>query len=276
MTLGATNQGMVAGDLVNTASRLQSVAPPGTVLVGEATQRAASAAIAYEAGGQQTLKGKQAPVAAWRALRVVAEVGGRNRAEALEAPFVGRQEEMRLLKDLFHATGREKRLRVVSVIGPAGIGKSRLAWEFSKYIDGLIESVYWHSGRCPAYGEGISFWALGEMVRERGGLAESDDEQTTRAKVAETVAEWVADPEEREWIERRAADVAGGRNGARRRAAVRCLADVLRTHRRAGHGDRWCSRTCTSPTQACSTSSTTCSSGAAGCPSTSSPSRDRT
>ena len=75
-------------------------------------------------------------------------MGGRNRAEALEAPFAGRQEEMRLLKDLFHATGREKRLRVVSVIGPAGIGKSRLAWEFLKYIDGLIESVYWHSGRC--------------------------------------------------------------------------------------------------------------------------------
>jgi class 3 adenylate cyclase/tetratricopeptide (TPR) repeat protein len=201
VTIGATNQGMVAGDIVNTASRLQSVAPPGSVLVGEATHRAASKAIAFEAAGDQLLKGKQAPVPAWRALRVVAEVGGRNRAEALEAPFVGRQEEIRLLKDLFHTTGREKRLRVVSVVGPAGIGKSRLAWEFLKYIDGLSEVVYWHSGRSPAYGEGITFWALGEMVRERAGLKETDDEQTTRTKVREMVAQWVTDTTERPWIE---------------------------------------------------------------------------
>ncbi|MEP7158965.1 MAG: adenylate/guanylate cyclase domain-containing protein, partial [Chloroflexota bacterium] len=202
VTIGATNQGMVAGDLVNTASRLQSVAPPGSVLVGEATQRASSAAITFEPAGEQVLKGKQAPVAAWRALRVVAERGGRNRAEALEAPFVGRHEEMRLVKDLFHSTGREKRLRVVSVIGPAGIGKSRLAREFSKYIDGLIETVYWHGGRSPAYGEGITFWALGEMVRERCGLAEMDDEATTRGRVAETVKQWVTDPDEADWVEK--------------------------------------------------------------------------
>ncbi|CAN5583094.1 hypothetical protein BH23CHL7_BH23CHL7_16130 [soil metagenome] len=202
VTLGATNQGMVAGDLVNTASRLQSVAPAGSVLVGESTHRATSAAIAYEPAGEQALKGKRSPVPAWRALRVVAAIGGRNRSEGLEAPFVGRHEEMRLLKDLFHSTGREKRLRVVSVIGPAGIGKSRLAWEFNKYIDGVIEVVYWHNGRSPAYGEGISFWALGEMVRQRCGLAEMDDEPTTRARVAETAARWAADAQEREWIER--------------------------------------------------------------------------
>jgi class 3 adenylate cyclase/tetratricopeptide (TPR) repeat protein len=202
VTLGATNQGMVAGDLVNTASRLQSVAPPGTVLVGESTQRATAAAIVFEEATDQLLKGKQAPVTAWRALRVVAERGGRNRSEGLEAPFVGRNEELRLLKDLLHSTGREKRLRVVSVIGPGGIGKSRLAWELLKYIDGIDELIYWHSGRSPAYGEGISFWALGEMVRERAGLAELDDEQTTRTKVKETVARWVKDEAEREWIER--------------------------------------------------------------------------
>ena len=202
VTIGATNQGMVAGDLVNTASRLQSVAAPGTVLVGESTQRAAAAAIVFEAAGDQTLKGKQAPVPAWRAIRVVGERGGRNRTEALEAPFVGRQEELRLLKDLFHATGRENRLRVVSVVGPAGIGKSRLSWEFSKYLDGLVETMYWHRGRSPAYGEGITFWALGEMVRERCGLAESDDPQTTRTKVREQVEQWVTDPDERSWIER--------------------------------------------------------------------------
>jgi len=201
VTLGATNQGMVAGDLVNSASRLQSVAPAGAVLVDEATQRATSGAIAYDEAGEQMLKGKQLPVPAWRALRVVAERGGRNRAEGLEAPFVGRTDEMRLLKELFHATGREKRARLVSVMGPAGIGKSRLAWEFSKYSDGLVESVYWHRGRCPAYGEGITFWALGEMVRARCGLVESDDEETTRSKVRASAEEWVTDPEERTWIE---------------------------------------------------------------------------
>ncbi len=201
VTLGARNQGMVAGDLVNTAARLQSVARPGTVLVGEATQRAASRAIAFEQAGEQELKGKAAPVQAWRAMRVVAEVGGRNRADSLEAPFVGRDDELRQLKDLFHATSRDQRARLVSVIGPAGIGKSRLAWELSKYLDGLVETVWFHDGRSPAYGEGISFWALGEMVRERCHLLETDDAPTTRAKVSETLITHLPDPDERRWIE---------------------------------------------------------------------------
>jgi tetratricopeptide (TPR) repeat protein len=192
---------MVAGDLVNTASRLQSVAAPGTVLVGEATHRAAAGAIVFEEAGEQTLKGKASPVPAWRALRVVAELGGRNRSETLEAPFVGRDDELRLLKDLFHATGRERRPRLVSIVGPAGIGKSRLGWEFAKYTDGVVDETYWHVGRSPAYGEGISFWALGEMVRRRAGLLETDDETTTRLKIAETLVEYVPDEADRRWIE---------------------------------------------------------------------------
>jgi class 3 adenylate cyclase/tetratricopeptide (TPR) repeat protein len=201
VTVGAVGQGMVAGDLVNSASRLQSVAPPGAVLVGEATQQAADAAIVFEPAGEQTLRGKAAPVPAWRALRVVAERGGRNRSAALEAPFVGRADEGGLLKDLFHATVRERRPRHVSIMGQAGIGKTRLAWEFLKYVDGLAADAFWHEGRCPAYGEGITFWALGEMVRARAGLLETDDEPTTRRKIAETVAAHVPDPEERRWIE---------------------------------------------------------------------------
>ncbi|HTC86493.1 MAG TPA: AAA family ATPase, partial [Candidatus Acidoferrum sp.] len=172
-----------------------------TVLVGESTQRAASKAIAFEEAGEQVLKGKTSSVPAWRALRVVAEVGGRNRSETLEAPFVGRDTELRQLKDLFHATSRDQRARLVSVIGPAGIGKSRLAWEFLKYIDGLVERVWFHDGRSPAYGEGISFWALGEMVRSRAGLLETDDDSTTRTKIAEILEKHVPDPEERHWIE---------------------------------------------------------------------------
>ena len=184
VTIGATNQGLVAGDLVNTASRLQSVATGGSVLVGESTMRASAGSIVFEPAGAHTVKGKQAPIEAWRAMRVVAERGGRNRSESLEAPFVGRADELRLLKELFHATGREQRTRLVSVIGAAGIGKIRLAWEFLKYVDGLVETTYWHDGRSPAYGEGVTFWALGEMIRSRAGLREGDGDATTRPKVA--------------------------------------------------------------------------------------------
>src|SRR4029077_12502099 len=172
VTLGATDQGMVAGDMVNTASRLQSVAPPSTVLVGEATQRAAGGAIVFEPAADQVLKGKQSPVPAWRAVRVVAQRGGVGRTETLEAPFVGRDEELRQLKDLYHATTREGRPRLVRVIRPAGISEARpdgvlrragpvkapLAGGFLKYIGGWVEPVWWHDGRSPAYGEGITFW----------------------------------------------------------------------------------------------------------------------
>ncbi len=200
VAMGTANQGMVSGDLVNTASRLQSVAPAGTVLVDEATQRAASRAVVFEQAGEQQLKGKVSPVPAWRALRVVAQRGGVGRSEALEAPFVGRDEELRQLKDHFHATSREERIRLVSVIGPGGIGKSRLAWEFLKYIDGLAETVWWHDGRSPAYGDSISFWALGEMIRSRARLQEGADEATTRAAIAAMLEEHVPDPAERAWI----------------------------------------------------------------------------
>jgi class 3 adenylate cyclase/tetratricopeptide (TPR) repeat protein len=201
VTLGATNQGMVAGDLVNTAARLQGVAPPGAVLVGEATQRLASGSIVFEPAGEQVLKGKVAPVPAWRALRVVAERGGRGRADALEAPFVGRDEELRLLKDLYHATVREQRTRLVSVMGSGGTGKSRLAWEFEKYLDGIVGTTWWHHGRSPAYGEGITFWALGEMIRQRARLAETDDEATTRQKITDMVARVATDEREAAWFQ---------------------------------------------------------------------------
>src|SRR5918911_771217 len=146
VTLGAEGQGMVAGDLVNTASRLQSAATPGTVLVGESTYQAAKQAIAFEDGGEHTLKGKELPVRAWRATRVIAGHGGFRRVEGLEPPFVGRDDELRLIKDLLHTVGRERRPRLVSVMGMGGIGKSRLAWEFFKYVDGLVETTYWHQG----------------------------------------------------------------------------------------------------------------------------------
>ncbi|HET7182031.1 MAG TPA: adenylate/guanylate cyclase domain-containing protein [Candidatus Limnocylindrales bacterium] len=209
VTVGATNQGMVAGDLVNTASRLQSVAPAGVVLVGESTKRATENSIAYEPAGDHVVKGKTAPVTAFRAMRVVAERGGRGRGDRLEAPFVGRETELRLLKDLSHTTAREKRIRLVSITGQGGIGKSRLAWELKKYLDGVAETVFWHEGRSPAYGEGITFWALGEMIRARADISELDDPASTRAKLGASVARYVSDPADRERVERALATLLG-------------------------------------------------------------------
>ncbi len=204
----AGNQGMVTGDMVNTAARLQSAADPGGVLVGEATSRAASGAIAFEPIGSLDLKGKDETVRAWRALRVVGERQGQNRM-AIEPPFVGRAEELRLLKDLLHATGRESRARLVSVMGVGGIGKSRLAWELLKYVDGLTEDIYWHHGRCPSYGEGVTFWALGEMVRMRAGIAETDSPAASRTKLTEAVETYVTDEDERHWLQPRLAFLLG-------------------------------------------------------------------
>jgi class 3 adenylate cyclase/tetratricopeptide (TPR) repeat protein len=209
VTLGATNQGLVAGDMVNTASRLQSAAAPGTVLVGEATYRAASTAIAFEPAGEQALKGKASPIPAWRATAVVALRGGSGRSELLEPPFVGRDDELRLLKEQFDATARERKSRLITVIGEAGIGKSRLAWEFEKYLDGVVDNAYWHEGRSPSYGEGISYWALVEMVRRRAGIGEGDDEEKVRASLTRSLEQFVPDPGERRWIAPRLAGLLG-------------------------------------------------------------------
>jgi class 3 adenylate cyclase/tetratricopeptide (TPR) repeat protein len=209
VTVGAQGEGMVAGDLVNTASRLQSAAALGTVLVGETTFHAAREAITFEHAGAHVVKGKELPVQAWRAVRVVAGTGGARRTHVLEPPFVGREEELRLLKDLLHATERERRPRLVSVSGVGGIGKSRLAWELQKYVDGIVEPIYWHQGRCPAYGEGVSFWALGEMVRMRARIAESEEAGPASAKLHEAVERYVVAEEERRWIEPRLGHLLG-------------------------------------------------------------------
>ncbi|MBI4259677.1 MAG: AAA family ATPase [Actinobacteria bacterium] len=199
VTVGAEGQGMVAGDLVNTAARIQAEADPGTVLVGASTRRATEAAIAYEDAGPHRLKGKAEPVPLHRALRVVAGVRGAQRSAGLEPPFVGRDREFRLLKELFHVTVGEGTAQLVSVVGVAGIGKSRLAWEFFKYIDGLSDFAFWHRGRCLAYGEGVTYFALAEMVRGRAGILEGEDQASAREKLAAAVEQYVPDPEERRW-----------------------------------------------------------------------------
>src|SRR5207302_1265591 len=202
-------QGMVAGDLVNTASRIQATAAPGAVLVGESTRRSSEAAIAYEDAGSRELKGKVEPVPLWRAVRVVAGKGGSQRTTGLEAPFVGRDREMRLVKELFHGSSEERKAHLVSVVGIGGIGKSRLSVEFEKYMDGLVQETWWHRGRCLAYGEGVAYWALAEMVRSRANIPEGEDPEASLTKLRATIAEFVPDPEERKWIEPRLSHLLG-------------------------------------------------------------------
>ena len=209
VTLGAVGQGMVAGDLVNSASRVQALAEPGAVYVDDATRRATEAAISYEDLGPYEVKGKTGPISLHSALRVIAARRGEGRSVGLEPPFVGRSREFRLVKDLFHATADEQRARLVSVSGVAGVGKSRLAWEFEKYIDGLADDVFWHRGRCLAYGDGIAYWALAEMVRMRARIAEDDDPQTALLKLHETLASVVADDRDRVFLEPRLAHLIG-------------------------------------------------------------------
>jgi tetratricopeptide (TPR) repeat protein len=200
---------MVAGDLFSTASRVQSAADAGTVFVGDATRRASEAAIAYADAGEFELKGKAEPQRLYRALHVEAGRGGGMRTEALEPPFVGRERELRLVKELFHGSAEQGKAHLLSVLGIAGIGKSRLAWELEKYLDGLAQLVYWHRGRCLAYGEGVTYWALAEMLRGRTRIAEGEEPAAARAKLGETLAEAVDDLEEREWIEPRLAQLLG-------------------------------------------------------------------
>ncbi len=209
VNLAAIGEGMVAGDLVNTASRVQSVAEPGWVFVGEATRRASERAIVYEDAGSHELKGKEGETPLWRALRVVSGVGGELRSEGLEAPFVGRDRELRQIKDLFHICADEGRAQLVSVTGIAGIGKSRLAWEFYKYFDGLSQIVYWHRGRCLAYGEGVTYWALADMVRMRCRIAEDDPQEEALRKLEAALDEHLLDPEERRFVEPRLAQLLG-------------------------------------------------------------------
>jgi class 3 adenylate cyclase/tetratricopeptide (TPR) repeat protein len=209
VTLGAEGEGMVAGDLVNTASRIQAEAEPGAVLVGDATRRATEQTVVYEEAGSHELKGKEEPVALWQALRVVSGARGSLKSEGLEAPFVGRDRELRQIKELFHTCAESRKASLVSVAGIAGIGKSRLAWEFYKYFDGLPQLTYWHRGRCLSYGDGVTYWALADMVRMRCRIVEEEGPETALEKLRAAVEEHLTDPDERAFVEPRLAHLLG-------------------------------------------------------------------
>ncbi len=193
-TVGASGQGMVSGDLVNSASRLQAAAEPGWVLVDDATRGSTEASISFEAAGDMALKGKRDVVRRLARPAVLSGRAGAGRAEGLEPPFVGRARRAALFKELRPGDWPESKARLVSIMGVAGIGKSRLAWELDKHIDGIAEDVYWHHGRSPAYGEGVAFWALGEMVRQRAGIAETDSPDVRANGLSTSLDDYVPVP----------------------------------------------------------------------------------
>ncbi|MGI9585387.1 MAG: adenylate/guanylate cyclase domain-containing protein [Acidimicrobiia bacterium] len=201
------DKGLVVGDLVNTASRLQSIASPGSVFIGGSTKDLVEGNIELVSEGEHEVKGKADTVAAYRAIRVVSDRG--RLPDMLEGPFVGRDDELRILKDQLHAAGREGKARLVSIVGEGGIGKTRLSKELLRYIDGIAEDIYYHHGRSPAYGDGVTFWALGEMVRQRAGIAEHDEPSKARLKLRTTVSEFAPDEEDQRWIEPRLAGLIG-------------------------------------------------------------------
>nr|WP_246415930.1 adenylate/guanylate cyclase domain-containing protein [Nocardioides luti] len=213
VTLGAVNEGMVAGDAVNTAARVQTAADPGTVWVDQETYGLTSAAVAFSDRGEHALKGKAEPVRLFRADAVVAAVGGAQRVDGLEAPMVGRDRELRRVKDLFHATQEDGRARIALVTGEAGLGKSRLGWEFEKYVDGLNDEFRWHRGRCLSYGDGVAFWAFAEMVRSRLGILEGDEAGEVDRKLRAGVEAVCATPSEAAWLTPRIAALLGSGAG---------------------------------------------------------------
>ncbi|MGZ4483893.1 MAG: ATP-binding protein [Nocardioidaceae bacterium] len=209
VNVGVVGEGMVAGDAVNTAARIQAACGPSEVWVNDATQRLAQPAIAFEDRGEHLLKGKAGPVRLWEATRVLSGVGGSQRIDGLEAPMLGRDAELRTVKELFHASVERRTPRLVLVTGPAGVGKSRLGWEFEKYVDGLSGTVLWHRGRCVSYGDGMAFWALAEIMRQRFGIAEEDPVPLAAEKLAAGLTEYVPDPAERAYVEERVARLLG-------------------------------------------------------------------
>jgi class 3 adenylate cyclase len=200
VTLGAVNQGMVAGDAVNTAARVQAQAEPGTVWVDAQTRSLAGGAIDFVDVGTHQLKGKVDAVALFSVRGVMRATAGELSGDRVLAPLVGRRRELANLRELFHASGDEQRARLVLVSGEPGVGKTRLGWELRKYVDGLSSSVLWHWGRCLSYGDGVAFSALSAAVRSRAHLGEDAADAAVRTGLIEMLTEYVPDPAERDWL----------------------------------------------------------------------------
>jgi class 3 adenylate cyclase/tetratricopeptide (TPR) repeat protein len=189
VSLGARpeqGEGMVAGDVVNTAARLQSNAPVDGILVGETTWRATRDAIDYRPAEPVEAKGKSKPVEAWEAIEARARVGVDISAR-VRTPLVGRRRELDSLLGAFERALDASSIQLVTLVGEPGIGKSRLVYELFEAVERHSELVFWRQGRSLPYGEGVSFWALGEMVKAHTGILETDDEEDADRKLGATV-----------------------------------------------------------------------------------------
>jgi len=166
-----------AGDVLNTAARIQSAAPVNGILVGELTHEATRSTIEYRDAEPVAAKGKSEPVRVWEALGVKEET----HAPAADAvTFVGREREAGVLQELWTRAIAERRPGLVTLVGPPGIGKSRLLAEFAQHA-AQEGRVYW--GRCLSYGEGITYWPVTEIVRSAAGIRQGDGRETIASKL---------------------------------------------------------------------------------------------
>jgi class 3 adenylate cyclase/tetratricopeptide (TPR) repeat protein len=199
---------MVAGDVVNTAARLQGAAPVNGILVGEGTYRATRQAIEYREAPPVEAKGKSEPITVWEA------VGARSRfgsdvEEKLRTPLVGRERERDLLADSLARARSEQSVQLVTLVGVPGIGKSRLVAELFQITDADEEIISWRQGRSLPYGERVSFWALGEIVKAHAGILESDDAATAEEKLEAMVETLAEDEREGDWLARHTRPLVG-------------------------------------------------------------------
>jgi class 3 adenylate cyclase/tetratricopeptide (TPR) repeat protein len=198
----------IIGDVVNTASRLEAVAPPGGIVVDERTYLATRDAVVYADLDPVEVKGKIGPLPIWQPLEARSRFGvDVDRSHA--TPFVGRDAELGVLVDAFERTVIESTIQLVTVIGEPGVGKSRLLNEFRERIDARSDLVWWRQGRCLPYGDGITFWALGEVVKAHAGILDSETEAEAQVKLQASVKALFADPPTVEWVRTRLAPLAG-------------------------------------------------------------------
>ncbi|HET8651358.1 MAG TPA: adenylate/guanylate cyclase domain-containing protein [Gaiellaceae bacterium] len=194
-------RGLVAGDVVNTASRLQSAAPVNGILVGETTYNATARVIEYREAAPVDAKGKSEPVPVWEVLEARSRFGT-DVTRRPTTPLVGRERELALLTSTLARAEHERSAQLVTLVGVPGIGKSRLVHELFQQIDTRPELIYWRQGRCLPYGDGVAFWALGEIVKAHAGILEADPDERAARKLEAVVAEAVPEGADAAWVVR--------------------------------------------------------------------------
>jgi class 3 adenylate cyclase/tetratricopeptide (TPR) repeat protein len=192
-----SGEGMATGDVVNTASRLQSAAPTNGILVGEATYRATEERIEYREHDAVDAKGKEEPVPVWEVVQAKARFGVDLVPES-RTPLVGREREVELLVGTLARARQQRSPELVTLVGVPGIGKSRLVGEVFQSIEESGELTFWRQGRSLPYGEGVSFWALAEMVKAQTGILETDSDEEVGVKLGASVEQLL--DEDVDWV----------------------------------------------------------------------------